>query len=147
MDISDLDKWRLNKKIVFTNGCFDILHAGHARYLAQAKALGDILVVGLNSDESVKKLKGPTRPIQNQDERKELLLALKAVDAVFIFNEDTPLDLIQKVKPHILVKGGDWPEAQIVGADFVKSNGGEVKSLQFVKGKSTTNIVDKIKNL
>lgn len=144
MNIQDLGQLRQSKKIVFTNGCFDILHVGHARYLAQAKALGDILVVGLNSDESVKRLKGPTRPIQTEEDRKELLLALKAVDMVVIFSEDTPLELIKKIQPHFLVKGGDWSEDQIVGSDFVKSIGGKVMSLPFSQGKSTTNIVDKI---
>ncbi len=144
MNIQDLEQLRQSKKIVFTNGCFDILHVGHARYLEQAKALGDILVVGLNSDESVKRLKGPTRPIQTEEDRKELLLALKAVDMVVIFSEDTPLELIKKIKPHFLVKGGDWSEDQIVGSEFVKSIGGKVMSLPFSQGKSTTNIVDKI---
>ncbi|MCO5114145.1 MAG: D-glycero-beta-D-manno-heptose 1-phosphate adenylyltransferase [Bdellovibrionaceae bacterium] len=144
MNIQDLEQLRQSKKIVFTNGCFDILHVGHVRYLEQAKALGDILVVGLNSDESVKRLKGPTRPIQTEEDRKELLLALKAVDMVVIFSEDTPLELIKKIKPHFLVKGGDWSEDQIVGSEFVKSIGGKVMSLPFSQGKSTTNIVDKI---
>lgn len=144
MNIQDLEQLRQSKKIVFTNGCFDILHVGHARYLEQAKTLGDILVVGLNSDESVKRLKGPTRPIQTEEDRKELLLALKPVDMVVIFSEDTPLELIKKIKPHFLVKGGDWSEDQIVGSDFVKSIGGKVMSLPFSQGKSTTNIVDKI---
>lgn len=144
MTLKELAQLRQSKKIVFTNGCFDILHVGHIRYLQQAKSLGDLLVVGLNSDASVSRLKGPTRPIQNEEDRKELLLALEAVDAVFVFAEDTPLELIKEVKPHLLVKGGDWSEDQIVGADFVKSLGGEVKSLPFSQGKSTTNIVERI---
>lgn len=144
MTLKELAQLRQSKKIVFTNGCFDILHVGHIRYLQQAKSLGDLLVVGLNSDASVSRLKGPTRPIQNEEDRKELLLALEAVDAVFIFTEDTPLELIKEVKPHLLVKGGDWSEDQIVGADFVKSLGGHVKSLPFSQGKSTTGIVERI---
>lgn len=146
MTIQEINDLRDQRKIVFTNGCFDILHVGHIRYLQEAKALGDVLVVGLNSDDSVKRLKGPERPLQTQDDRKELLLALKAVDAVFIFDEDTPLNLIQKIQPHFLVKGGDWAEGQIVGAEFVKSMGGQVKSLPFSPGKSTTNIVNKIES-
>lgn len=144
MTLEDLQHLRTKKKIVFTNGCFDLLHVGHIRYLAEAKSLGDLLVVGLNSDASVQRLKGPKRPLQCQEDRQELLLALKAVDAVFVFDQDTPLDLIKKVKPHVLVKGGDWKEDQIVGADFVKSLGGQVHSLAFSVGRSTTAIVEKI---
>ena len=132
------------KKIVFTNGCFDILHAGHVSYLNEAKSCGDILVIGLNSDASVKRLKGETRPVNNEADRKFVLENLKAVDFVFIFKEDTPLKLIKEVNPNVLVKGGDWKVEQIVGSDFVMANGGEVKSLQFVKGYSTTNIIEKI---
>lgn len=137
---------RRNKgeKIVFTNGCFDILHIGHARYLAEARALGDLLIVGLNSDTSVQKLKGETRPIVLQAERGEMLLALKAVDYVAIFNEQTPIDLIKAVKPHLLVKGGDWAVEQIVGHEFVASIGGETRSLPFVPGQSTTEIIDRV---
>lgn len=133
------------KKIVFTNGCFDLLHIGHVRYLEQAKSLGDILVVGINSDSSVKRLKGPTRPIQNENDRAEILASLKAVDHTIIFDEDTPLRLIQNVNPNLLVKGGDWKIDQIVGSDFVLSRGGEVKSLQFIEGRSTTSIIEKSK--
>lgn len=132
------------KKIVFTNGCFDLLHIGHVRYLQQAKSLGDLLVVGVNSDESVRRLKGPTRPLQTEQDRAEILAALGAVDFAVIFNEDTPLELIKKIKPNVLVKGGDWKVEQIVGSDFVMSYGGQVKSLQFVDGRSTTNIINKI---
>jgi D-beta-D-heptose 7-phosphate kinase/D-beta-D-heptose 1-phosphate adenosyltransferase len=135
-----------NKKIVFTNGCFDLLHIGHVRYLEQAREQGDILVVGINSDSSVQKLKGPTRPIQNENDRAEILASLKAVDHTIIFSEETPLQLIKHVKPHLLVKGGDWKINQIVGSDFVLASGGEVKSLQFVDGKSTTSIIEKSKN-
>ena len=134
----------LGNKLVFTNGCFDILHIGHVRYLSQAAQLGDALVVGLNSDTSVKTLKGSQRPINTQDIRKEMLLSIRAVDYVVIFDEDTPLSLIQTIKPHVLVKGGDWPTEKIVGADFVLSNGGKVYSLPFVDGYSTTNLLKQI---
>lgn len=133
------------KKIVFTNGCFDLLHVGHVRYLQEAKSLGDILVVGVNSDDSVKRLKGPTRPVQVEMDRAEILAALAAVDFTVIFSEDTPENLIHKVRPDILVKGGDWKIEQIVGSDFVQSYGGQVMSLQFVNGKSTTKIIEKAK--
>lgn len=132
-----------NKKIVFTNGCFDLLHVGHVRYLQEAKKLGDVLVVGVNSDASVKRLKGPTRPVQIEGDRAEILAALGAVDYTVIFTEDTPLNLIETVKPDILVKGGDWKIDQIVGSDFVIANGGKVMSLQFVDGKSTTKLIEK----
>ncbi len=131
-------------KIVFTNGCFDILHVGHLRYLKNARELGTSLVIGLNSDESVRKLKGPNRPIHNESERSEMLMGLKCVDNVFIFEEDTPLNLIKTIKPDVLVKGGDWAIETIVGHDFVKSNGGEVFSLNFYEGYSTTNTIEKI---
>ncbi|AZZ35816.1 D-glycero-beta-D-manno-heptose 1-phosphate adenylyltransferase [Bdellovibrio sp. qaytius] len=134
-----------NKKIVFTNGCFDLLHIGHVRYLEQAKSLGDVLIVGINTDASVQVLKGPTRPIQNENDRAEILASLKAVDHTVLFGEETPIDLIKTVKPDILVKGGDWKKEQIVGWDFVESYGGQVQSLQFVDGKSTTNIIAKSK--
>ncbi len=132
------------KKIVFTNGCFDILHAGHIQYLNEARALGDLLFIGLNSDESVKKLKGNSRPINGELERKFVLENLKAVDFVEIFNEETPLSLIEVVRPNILVKGGDWKPEQIVGSNFVLSNGGKVKSLSFRPGFSTTSTIAKI---
>lgn len=135
-----------NKKIVFTNGCFDLLHVGHVRYLQEAKKLGEILVVGVNSDASVRRLKGPTRPVQNENDRAEILAALKAVDFSVLFDEDTPLELIQKVKPSILVKGGDWKAEQIVGADFVQASGGKVMSLQFVDGRSTTQLIEKARS-
>lgn len=132
-----------NKKIVFTNGCFDLLHIGHVTYLEEAKKLGDILVVGINTDESVKKLKGPNHPIQNENDRCAILAALKSVDHTVLFGEETPLNLIKAVKPDVLVKGGDWKVEQIVGSDFVMSYGGQVKSLNFVNGKSTTSIIEK----
>lgn len=134
----------LGKKIVFTNGCFDIIHAGHVKYLQEARKLGDLLVVGLNSDNSVKHLKGTTRPINNQKNRAILLKALRSVDYVIIFEEDTPYNLIKELKPDILVKGGDWKINDIVGADIVLANGGQVFSLSFVKGLSTTAILEKI---
>ncbi len=132
-----------HQKIVFTNGCFDLLHIGHVRYLQQARALGDLLIVGINSDASVKRLKGPTRPIQNESDRAEILAALGCVDYTVLFSEDTPLHLIQRVKPQILVKGGDWKIEQIVGSEFVMSYGGTVQSLQFIEGRSTTRIIEK----
>lgn len=141
--INELDSIRKNKKIVFTNGCFDLLHIGHVRYLNEARKLGDYLVVGINSDSSVKVLKGPTRPIQNQDDRAEILSSLESVNATVIFTESTPERLIKNVKPDILVKGGDWTVDQIVGGHFVQSYGGQVMSLQFVEGKSTTKIIEK----
>lgn len=133
-----------NKKIVFTNGCFDILHAGHVAYLNEAKEQGDILFVGLNSDSSVKRLKGNKRPIIPESERKYILENLKSVDFVEIFEEDTPYELIKIVNPSVLVKGGDWEVEQIVGHDIVLARGGEVKSLLFKEGLSTTNIIEEI---
>lgn len=132
------------KKIVFTNGCFDILHVGHLRYLKQAKQQGDILIVGLNSDDSVKRLKGELRPVVGEYERQEMLEGLACVDKVFLFHEDTPIDLIRSVIPDRLVKGGDWPIESIVGHEFVLKNGGEVKSLAFHEGNSTTSIIEKL---
>jgi rfaE bifunctional protein nucleotidyltransferase chain/domain len=134
------------KKIVFTNGCFDIIHAGHVDYLEKAKSLGDFLVVGLNSDKSVKRLKGPTRPVNPVDQRKKVLQALKPVDLVIVFEEDTPERLIKEIKPDVLVKGGDWKIENIVGADFVMSYGGKVYTIDFVYDTSTTKIIEKVKN-
>jgi D-beta-D-heptose 7-phosphate kinase/D-beta-D-heptose 1-phosphate adenosyltransferase len=131
------------KKIVFTNGCFDLLHVGHVRYLQEARSLGDVLVVGVNSDASVKRLKGPTRPVQIEADRAEILAALGCVDYTVIFTEDTPENLIHSVKPDILVKGGDWKIEQIVGGTFVVGYGGQVMSLQFIDGKSTTKLIEK----
>ncbi len=138
-----LNQKRIGKKIVFTNGCFDLLHIGHVRYLQEAKSLGDFLFVGINTDDSVKKLKGPTRPIQNENDRAEILAALAAVDFVALFGEETPENLIHMVRPDILVKGGDWPIEKIVGAKYVMSYGGSVQSLKFIEGRSTTNIISK----
>lgn len=132
------------KKIVFTNGCFDIIHAGHVRYLKKARSLGDLLVVGLNSDSSVRKIKGGLRPIVPQKERAEVMSALSFVDYVVIFNETTPIRLIKTVKPEILAKGADWAAKNIVGANTVKESGGRVARIPLVKGRSTTNIIKKI---
>ncbi|MFG1494027.1 D-glycero-beta-D-manno-heptose 1-phosphate adenylyltransferase [Halobacteriovorax sp. ZH4_bin.1] len=132
------------RKIVFTNGCFDILHRGHLMYLNEAKKLGDILIIGLNSDSSVKRLKGEDRPVNSEDDRQFMLENLKSVDKVFIFEEDTPYDLINAVLPSVLVKGGDWAIDQIVGHDIVTANGGQVLSLNFEDGYSTTNLIEKI---
>ena len=141
-----LKNWKKEgKKIVFTNGCFDIIHAGHVDYLEKAKALGDVLVVGLNSDSSVKRLKGKDRPINPVEYRKKVLEALKPVDLVIVFEEDTPENLIKQVKPDILVKGGDYTVDTIVGADFVQSYGGKVVIIDFVYDISTTKIAQKIK--
>jgi len=134
-----------NKKIVFTNGCFDILHAGHVSYLSKAKSLGDILVIGLNSDSSVRRIKGKPKPVVSQNDRAALLAALEAVDFVVIFKDPTPLRLIKAIKPDVLVKGGDWKKEDIVGSDFVESYGGKVKSLKYIKGLSTRSIIKKIK--
>ena len=131
------------KKIVFTNGCFDILHAGHVDYLSKAKRLGDILVVGLNSDSSVKKIKGKLRPINKESDRAKVLSSLYFVDYITSFNETTPENLIKKVRPDILVKGGDWKIEDIVGSSFVGSYGGKVRRIPFVKGYSTTSIIEK----
>ncbi|WP_297453844.1 D-glycero-beta-D-manno-heptose 1-phosphate adenylyltransferase [Persephonella sp.] len=139
-----INRWKKEgKKIVFTNGCFDIIHAGHVDYLEKAKALGDVLVVGLNSDESIRRIKGKDRPVNIQEHRKRVLEALKPVDLVIIFEEDTPERLIKEIKPDVLVKGGDWSIENIVGADFVKSYGGEVKTIDFVYDISTTKIIEK----
>ena len=135
-----------NKTIVFTNGCFDILHRGHVTYLNEAKKLGDLLVVGLNSDASVKRLKGETRPVNSEQDRKFVLQNLKSVDFVEIFEDDTPLELIKAIMPNILVKGGDWKVEQIVGSREVIDNGGNVYSLNFVDGFSTTKIINSINN-
>ena len=135
------------KKIVFTNGCFDILHAGHVTYLKQAKALGDILVIGLNSDLSVKKLKGEGRPVVTEKDRALVLSALRSVDFVVLFDEETPYELINSIKPDFLVKGGDYTPDNIVGADIVTGSGGQVVVIPFVEGKSSTSILDKIRKL
>jgi len=142
-----LEKVRGKKKIVFTNGCFDILHAGHADYLSKAKSLGDILVVGINSDASVRRIKGEKRPILPQQMRAYLLDNLKPVDYVVIFEEDTPLELIKAIKPDVLVKGADWDLERIVGADFVLSYGGRVERIPFSFDISTSKVVERILDL
>lgn len=131
-------------KLVFTNGCFDLLHFGHVTYLQEARALGGALIVAINSDRSVRALKGPTRPIQSENDRAAILAALGCVDFVTVFDEPTPLELIKTIMPNILVKGGDWKPESIVGSDVVLKSGGEVKSLPFHAGRSTTQIVEKI---
>ncbi len=131
------------KRIVFTNGCFDILHVGHVVYLSKAKRLGDILVIGLNSDSSIKKIKGKGRPINRESDRAKVLEALSSVDYIAIFGESTPEKIIMKLRPNVLVKGGDWKVEDIVGGDFVKKTGGKVKNIPFVKGYSTTSIIER----
>ena len=131
------------KRVVFTNGCFDILHLGHVKYLERARGLGDILVVGLNSDASVRAIKGPSRPVNRQRDRAVVLASLSFVDFVTIFNDDTPERLIHKLRPDVLVKGADWKTHAIVGADFVRSRGGRVVRIPFVKGFSTTSLIRK----
>ncbi len=133
-----------NKKVVFTNGCFDIIHAGHVDYLNKAKALGDILIVAVNSDSSIKKIKGDKRPIVSQNERAFIISNLKAVDFVTIFEEETPYEVIKKLIPDVLVKGEDWSIDNIVGRDIVIANGGKVETIQFVNFQSTTNIINTI---
>jgi D-glycero-beta-D-manno-heptose 1-phosphate adenylyltransferase len=132
------------KKVVFTNGVFDLLHSGHVDYLNKAKALGDILIVGINSDKSVKKIKGENRPIIPEKDRAFVLSNLKAVDYVILFDEETPQKLISKIIPDVLVKGGDWPIDKIVGGDIVIKNGGQVKNIEFVNYYSTSKIIDSI---
>lgn len=131
--------------VVFTNGCFDLLHKGHILYLEEAADQGDKLIVAINADDSVRKLKGKHRPIKDQDNRALIMAALAFVDLVVVFNEETPLELIEMVSPDVLVKGGDWKPEQIVGSDHVLSQGGSVLSLQFVEGYSTTALEEKIK--
>lgn len=135
-----------NDTIVFTNGVFDILHRGHVEYLAKAKKLGDVLIVGLNSDASVRRLKGEGRPLQKQNDRAIILLALEAVDYVVFFSENTPDKLIKQVKPDILVKGADYKISEIVGGDFVKSYGGKVKRISLTRGRSTSSIIVNSRN-
>jgi len=138
---------RAGRRVVFTNGVFDILHPGHIRYLRQARALGDVLVVGLNGDASVRRNKGPERPINSQDERAEILAALEPVDAVVIFDEDTPDQIIKAVQPDVLVKGADWAEEAIVGRDTVEARGGRVVRVPVEQGFSTSAMVERIKAL
>lgn len=145
---SELDRWVaywrfLEQRIVFTNGCFDLLHLGHVTYLEEASKLGDVLIVGVNSDDSIRRLKGPARPLQPQEARTRILAALEFVEGVVVFEEDTPLRLIEKIAPDVLVKGGDYTIDRVVGADFVRSRGGEVVILPFVEGYSTTGLIQR----
>lgn len=141
------DLRKKGKKIAFTNGCFDILHVGHVRYLRKARKTADVLVLALNSDSSVRSIKGEKRPLINEKERAEILAALEFVDFVTIFKESTPLKLIKYLKPDILIKGGDWPEEKVIGREEVKKWGGHVEIIPEIKGKSTTNIVEKIRHI
>jgi rfaE bifunctional protein nucleotidyltransferase chain/domain len=136
---------RDGKTVVLTNGCFDLLHRGHVHILREAKALGDILIVAINSDRSVKAIKGPSRPVLLESDRTELLAAMEMVDYVTLFDEPDPYDLIAAVRPNVLVKGGDWGSDQIVGADIVKRNGGKVAVIPYLKGFSTTEIIERIR--
>lgn len=133
-----------NKKIVFTNGCFDLLHQGHIDYLAKARSLGDMLIIGLNTDNSIKRLKGNSRPIQDEQSRALILASLLFVDYVVMFDEDTPYNLIKKINPNVLVKGADYKKEDIVGYDIVELNGGKVMTLNYLEGCSTSNIIRKI---
>ena len=149
--VSGIDLTRLlsfyrykNKKIVFTNGCFDIIHLGHVKYLSQAADLGNILIIGLNSDLSVSKIKGHNRPVLNQKSRTLTLAAFSFVNNIILFDEETPLGLIKQIRPDILVKGGDYKSEEVIGYDIVKENGGEVKILDFIKGYSTSDIIERI---
>ena len=135
---------RQGKKVVFTNGCFDLLHYGHAKYLQDAKGKGDILVVAINSDISVKKIKGKRRPIVNEKDRLSLIAALESVDYVVLFSQESPLRLIKTLKPDVLVKGADWNKSDIVGSDFILNHGGSVSTVRKIRGRSTTNLIRKI---
>jgi rfaE bifunctional protein nucleotidyltransferase chain/domain len=144
--IKTISSWKQNEfKVVFTNGCFDILHLGHLDYLEKSRNFGDKLVIGLNTDRSVSQLKGSNRPVNNEYARARMLAAMSFVDLVIAFDEETPLELIQKVKPDILIKGKDYSIDNIVGAEFVLENGGEVKTIELLEGYSTTEIIKKIK--
>ena len=134
-----------DKKIVFTNGCFDLLHRGHVEYLLEAASFGDVLILGLNSDSSVKKLKGENRPVQDEESRALILASLHVVDHVILFDEETPIELIKFIMPDVLVKGGDYTTEEIVGSDVVIKNGGAVEVIKFIDGHSTTALVNKIK--
>jgi D-beta-D-heptose 7-phosphate kinase/D-beta-D-heptose 1-phosphate adenosyltransferase len=136
---------RDGKTVVLTNGCFDLLHRGHVHILREAKALGDLLIVAINSDRSVRAIKGPSRPVLSESDRTELLAAMEMVDYVALFDEPDPYDLIAAVRPNVLVKGGDWGSDQIVGADIVKRNGGKVAVIPYLKGFSTTEIIERIR--
>jgi rfaE bifunctional protein nucleotidyltransferase chain/domain len=138
--------WRFqNRKIVFTNGCFDLLHKGHVEYLSKARDLGDVLIIGLNTDDSVRRLKGDGRPLQDEKTRAMILASLRFVEAICLFDEDTPHDLIEAIKPDVLVKGGDYSEEQIVGADIVKAAGGLVVTIPLTPGHSTSGLIERLK--
>jgi rfaE bifunctional protein nucleotidyltransferase chain/domain len=138
--------WRFqNRKVVFTNGCFDILHKGHIDYLSKARDLGDVLVIGLNTDDSVRRLKGDGRPVQDEQTRAMILATLRIVEAVCLFDEDTPHDLIAAVKPDVLVKGSDYTEDSIVGADIVRANGGVVVTIPLTEGHSTSGLIERLR--
>ncbi len=143
--VNEHKRWK--KRIVFTNGCFDIIHRGHVEYLRESRALGDILIVGLNTDDSVKRLKGAARPVISQEDRAVVVSEMKSVDYVVLFYEDTPYNLIDEIHPNILVKGGDYQIADIVGADIVKKIGGMVVSIPFIEGFSTTELIERIKQI
>ncbi len=135
---------KAGKKVVFTNGCYDLLHVGHIRLLQSARKKGDILIVAINSDTSVRRIKGDKRPLVNQKERAETLAALECIDIVTVFNEDDPFNIIKDIMPDILVKGGDWPLDKIIGSDIVIKNGGKVMNIKYQAGKSTTNLVGRV---
>lgn len=139
--------WRFkNQKVVFTNGCFDILHRGHLEYLMKTASLGNVLVIGLNSDNSVKRLKGENRPVQDEESRALALASLQFVNAVVVFEEETPYELIKTVHPHVLAKGGDYNKENIVGSNIVLANGGQVEVIPFLEGFSTTRLIEALKN-
>lgn len=143
-----VNRWRLKDDvIVFTNGCFDLLHKGHYEYMAKAASLGDRVIVALNSDDSVKRLKGEQRPINDVDSRAMALASLHLTDAIVIFDEDTPEELIKALEPDFLVKGGDWKKEDIVGSDFLEAKGGQVESIEFSEGFSTTDLIERIQRL
>lgn len=134
-------------RIVFTNGCFDLLHVGHIRYLQQARRMGDLLVVGINSDDSVGRLKGPSRPVQPEQDRAEILAGLECVDYVVCFEQDTPIGVIERIRPDVLVKGADWPVDRIVGREVVERSGGRVATITYVEGISTSALIERICSL
>jgi len=143
--VARVSEWNHKKlKTVFTNGCFDLIHQGHVRYLAEARKLGDALMVGVNSDASIRRIKGPKRPVLPQEERAELIAALECVDMVAIFDEDDPGELIRQVKPFYLVKGADWPKEKVIGRETVEAMGGEVRNIPLVEGRRTSKIIESI---
>jgi rfaE bifunctional protein nucleotidyltransferase chain/domain len=146
--VTQVQNWKAEgRKVVFTNGCFDLLHAGHIAYLTEAANLGDILIVGLNSDQSVQRIKGPERPINDENTRSAVLAGMFFIDALVFFSDDTPLEVIKALKPDVLVKGGDYEINQIVGAKEILENGGSVKVLSFLPGYSSTSIIEKIRRV